>query len=230
MALISCAKEIYTDADAAAAKNEAQKAGLTVLLKDITDPTADMSGFTVGSIPYGNGASAVTLSDGIACLRVTRGDVILQVEKEGYPSTTAVVSVQPKETTPFNKVVVIPVFSQMTESIKGKVYTGISPVTDVLVSIDIDMDEWMDAAFSGFSGELKQFRPQAVSYASRKLMQPVTTDEQGSFRFTIPATPVELTYTLQAHETLVEGQYLTGTSIVKTNGRYLRTVDIMVGQ
>jgi hypothetical protein len=228
--LVSCAKEIYTDAEAAAAKREAQKIGLTVLLRNITDPVADLSGFTVGGVQSGHEASAVTLSDGIAQLQLVRGEAILQVEKEGYPSTLAVVAVRPTDMAPFNLVIVIPVFSQMTESIEGKVYAGTSPVSDALVSINVDMDEWMDVAFSGFSGELKQFRPQAISYSSRRLMQPVMTDEQGSFRFTIPTTPVELTYTIQVHETWVEGQYRTGTSTVRTNGHQLRTVDITVGQ
>jgi hypothetical protein len=228
--LISCAKEIYTDVEAAAAKREAQKIGLTVLLRNITDPTADLSGFTVGSVQYGDEAGAVTLSDGIAQLQLIRGEAILRVEKEGYPSTLAIVSVRPMETAPLNLVAVIPVFSQMTESIEGKVYAGASPVSDALVSINVNMDEWMDVAFSGFSEELKQFRPQAISYSSHGLMQPIVTDEQGSFRFTIPTTSVELTYTLQVHETLVEGQYLTGACTVRANGHRLKTVDIMVRQ
>ncbi|MDR2039198.1 MAG: hypothetical protein LBQ60_14850 [Bacteroidales bacterium] len=227
---VSCAKEIYTDEDAASAKREAQKVGLTVMVRDINQPLADMSGFTISSSQCGTNINSITSTDGMADLMMIKGEAILLIEKDGYPSTIAIVSINPQGTERTNSVVVIPVFpdTHTSESVEGKVTLTSTPVANALVSIDVDMDELIDIAFSGLSGELKKFRPQAIAYSSHELMQPVRTDNQGVFHFKIPVTPAELTYTLRVQETMIEQDSYTGEKVIKTNGQNNRVVDIEI--
>jgi len=203
----SCAKEIYTDADAASAKREAQKVGLTVMIRDVGSRVTDMSGFTVTTQQCSDQIQGVSSTDGIVSLMVVKGDAVLRIEKEGYVSATAIVTTNATEKERNNTVVIIPMFSnqQASGSLYGMVYVKKSaseePFADAPVSIDMDMNELMSLAFPDFGGNVGQYRPGALTYSSLNLLQPVRTDASGAFQLTIPITVADLTYTVKVHET-----------------------------
>ncbi len=225
---VSCAKEIYSDAEARAAKLDAQKVGLTVMVRDMNNPLADMDGFTISSTQCDDKLSITTSGNGVANMMMVRGEAILLIEKEGYPATIAVVSLETQSTERTNSVVVVPVFAntQVAEAISGTVSNSSSLVPNALVSIDVDMDELINSAFSGLSSELRKYRPSAIAYDSESLMQPIRTNSHGAFQFRIPTTPTELTYTVNVRETTIEQDYYTGQETVITNGKNSRSIDI----
>jgi hypothetical protein len=228
----SCAKEVYTDADAAAAKREAQKAGLTVMVRDVGDPSADVGGFAVSSSQCGETASAVTSADGLADMMVVKGDIVLVIKKEGYVTTTAVVTTNLTGMERNNTVVIVPVFpdTQTSGMINGAVsveYASSSgiPLANALVSMEADMGELVKSLLPGIDG-LDKYTPAALFYSSIKLMQSVYTDVSGAFNFTVPATVPSLTYTVNVHETeLTHNMYCSANRTVVTNGRNDQTVD-----
>ncbi|MDR1171314.1 MAG: hypothetical protein LBL24_02550 [Bacteroidales bacterium] len=219
----SCAKEVYTSEDAVNSKREAQKTGLTVMIRDINSQTTDMSGFSVTASQCGEDIKSVTSADGIASLMLVKGDAVLQVEKEHYVAVTAVVTTGATVTERNNTVVIIPVFAdeQTSGTLDGTVSVKMTPsdeepLADALVSIDVDMNDLMRLAFPGMSGNIDKYRPGALAYSSAGLMQPVRTSVSGAFRFAIPATVADLTYTVNVHETALT-QHVNRT--VVTNGR-----------
>ncbi len=232
----SCAKEVYTNEDATNSKREAQKVGLTVMIKDINNQTADMSGFTVNVSQCGEEVNGVTSADGLADLKLIKGDAVLLIKKVGYVTTTAVVTTNATEKERNNTVVIIPVFAdtQVLGTLTGTVAAKISPmaeepVADALVSIDVDMDELMKLAFPGLGGNLDKYRPGALSYLTTNLMQPVRTDVAGTFRLAIPTTATDLTYTVNVHETtLANNIYGSAYQTVVTNGLNNPTVSFQL--
>ena len=133
----SCAKEIYTNEDATNSKRESQKAGLTVIIRDVSSQQVDMSGFKLSTIQCGELIEGFTTIDGIADLMVVKGDIALNVEKEGYVSAIAVITTNASEKERNNTVVIIPVFR------KGS-------------NIDIDINE--------FTGG--KYQPGALTYSN----------------------------------------------------------------
>jgi hypothetical protein len=223
----SCAKEVYTTEDATNSKREAQKVGLTVMIRDTNSQVTDMSGFAVTTSQCGEDIKGVTSADGTANLMLVKGDAVLQVKKDGYVAVTAMVTTNATETERNNTVVIIPVFSDDLASgtLDGTVSVKLlpsaeEPLADALVSIDVDMDDLMRLAFPGMSGNIDKYRPGALTYSSVNLMQPVRTDASGAFRFAIPATVTDLTYTVNVHETaLTQHTYCSANQTVVTNGQ-----------
>ena len=204
----SCAKEIYTDEDAAYAKREAQKVGLTVMIRDVGSRTTDLSGFTVSASQWDDDIEGLTSADGIASLMVVKGDVVLQVKKEGYVPVTALLTTHAAENERNNTVTLIPVFSeaQAAGSLQGKVFVKTNasdgtPLADVPVSIDVDINDWIRLAFMGLGDNIDRYCPGALAYSSANLMQTVRTGANGDFQFVIPLTMAGLAYTVTVHET-----------------------------
>ena len=221
----SCAKEIYTNEDATNSKREAQKVGLTVMIRDINGQVADMSGFIISTTQCGEDITGVTTADGTADLMIVKGDAVLQVKKEGYVNVIAVVSTNPTEKDRNNTVVIIPVFSDTQQAsglLNGTVIVSSSeePVTDALVSINVDFSELMRLAFPGFSSNIDKYQPGALSYTSAYVMQPSRTTDSGAFHFAIPAIVDDVTYTINVHETeLAPNSFCSAKQTVVTNGR-----------
>jgi len=223
----SCAKEIYTDEDAANAKREAQKVGLTVMIRDIDHQVKDLSGFTVSVLQFGGETEVLTSADGIANLRVVKGDVILHVRKEGYVSATAVTTTKSTDKERNNTVVIIPVFSgtQASGMLNGMVSVKKDssveePLAGAMVSINMDLNELMRLAFPGMIGNIDNYRPEILTYSSTNLMQPVRTNVSGAFTFVIPVTVAVLTYTVNVHETaLTQNSFCSASQTVFTNGQ-----------
>ena len=233
----ACAKEVYTNEDAANSKREAQKVGLTVMVRDINGQTAYMDGFTVSSSQCGDEVKSITSVDGMADLMVIKGDVVLIVKKEGYVTVTAVVTTNETDKERNNTVVVIPIFAdtqQVSGILKGLVSVKTEspeniPVANALVSIHIDMDELMNLAFPGLGENPTKYRPGVLSYSMTTLMQPMLTNIDGEFLFAIPSTVSELTYTLTVHETaLTQNIYCSGNQPVVTNGWNVPTVSLQL--
>ena len=223
----SCAKEIYTDEDAANSKREAQKVGLTVMIRDIDNQITDMSGFTVSSSQCGEDVKAVTSADGTANIMLVKGDAVLHVKKDGYVAVTAVVTTNATEKERNNTVVIIPVFADEqasgylngTASVKTTP-SAEEPLSGALVSIDVNMNELMRLAFPGLNGNIEKYQPGALTYSSTNIMQPVRTGISGEFRFAIPATAAEVTYTINVHETeLTPHIFCSANQTVVTNGQ-----------
>jgi len=223
----SCAKEIYTDEDAANAKREAQKAGLTVMIRDIGNQSADLSGFTIATSQCGEEIEGFTSADGIANLKVIQGDAALHVRKTGYIAATAVVTTRTSEKERTNTVVIIPVISDtqgygtLSGTVSVKTLTSAEePLADAFVSINMDMSELMRLAFQGLSGDIDRYSPAMLSYSSANLMQPVRTNHSGEFQLTIPATVADLAYTVSVHETAWTQQtFCSANQTVVTNGK-----------
>ena len=220
----SCAKEIYTNTDAANSKREAQKVGVTVMVRDINHPATDMSGFQITTSQCGEDLKAMTSADGTANLMLVKGDAVLQIRKDGYVTATAIITTNPTEKERNNTVVIIPVFSgtQMSGAIIGNVSVKPSPLVEeplanALVSIDLNMKELMRLAFPGMSGNIDKYLPGILTYSD--LMQPVHTNASGSFQLTIPVTATGLTYTIHVHETvLTQNSFCSAEQTVVTNG------------
>ena len=211
----SCAKEIYTDADAANAKREAQKVGLTVMLRDIGGQSKNMSGFAITSSQFGELNETITSVDGFANLMIYKGDVVVNVKKDGYVTATAVVTTNETENERNNTVVIIPVFSELQQSgnINGKLSVKMPssvemPLADAVVSIDIDFDELMSLALPVAGENTDKYRPGALIYSSGDIAQQVRTNASGEFQFIIPATVAEIPYVINIHETVVSQNYL----------------------
>ncbi len=223
----SCAKEVYTNEDATNSKREAQKVGLTVMVRDIGNQATDMSGFTVSTSQCGEEVKGITSADGTTDLKLIKGDAVLTVKKDGYVVTTAVVTTNETDKERNNTVVIVPVFAdtEMSGVLKGMVAIKIEssaeePVADALVSIDVNMDELIRLAFPGLGANIDKYRPGALSYSATNLMQPVRTSASGAFQFAIPATISDLTYTVNVHETaLTQGTFCSANQTVTTNGR-----------
>ena len=223
----SCAKEVYTNEDAASSKRESQKVGLTVMIRDINNQETDLSGFTVSSSQCGEEIKGVTSADGIVNLMVVKGDIVLRVNKEGYVSVTAVATTNATEKERNNTVVIIPVFAdvQVSGNLYGTVFvkSGISaeePLVGALVSIDLDMNELIRLAFPGPGGNINNYLPGTWSYSSANLMQPVRTSVSGEFSLAIPATVADLTYTVNVHETTwIQNTFCSANMTVVTNGK-----------
>lgn len=223
----SCAKEIYTDKDAARARHEAQKTGLTVMIRDIGTENTDLSGFQISTTQCGETITATTTAEGVADLMITQGDLVLNIVKRGYAAATAIVTTRPDtESSRTNTVVIIPVFAG--DDIPGDISGTVSvqtesteePLSDALVSINIDMDELLQTAFPGLTGSIDRYRPAALAYATAGLMQPVRTTTTGAFRIAIPATAASLTYTINVHETAwTHGTFCSASQTVSSNGR-----------
>ncbi len=231
---MSCAKEIYTDADATKAQREAQKTGLTVMVRDINDFGADLSGFVVVGSQCGEEINGTTSAEGLVDLKVIRGDVILSVKKDGYVTATIVVTTNVSGTERNNTVVAVPVFVDAPASgtINGTVSAEITPLTeepvsDALVRIDPDADELMHSVFSGLAGGLDQFKPAALYYTSTNVMQPVRTGTSGEFRLFVPATGSDVTYTINVQKTNSHVRYSAAGKVV-TNGRDNRTISFQL--
>jgi hypothetical protein len=222
----SCAKEVYTNEDAVNSKREAQKVGLTVMIRDINSQTTDISGFTVTTSQCGEDIKGVTSADGIASLMLVKGDAALQVKKDGYVTVTAVVTTSATGKERNNTVVIIPVFAdeQASGTLDGTVSVKMvpsaeEPLADALVSIEVDTDDLMRLAFPGMNANIDKYRPGALAYSSASLMLPVRTSASGAFRFAIPATVSDLTYTVNVHETaLTQHTYCSANQTVVTNG------------
>jgi len=223
----SCAKEIYTDEDAANAKREAQKVGLTVMIRDVGNPSADLSGFMVVTSQCGEEIEEFTSADGIANLKMIQGDAVLQVRKTGYFATTAVVTTRSSEKERTNTVVVIPVISDTpgTGTLNGTVSvktlpSAEEPLAGAMVSINMDMNELMRLAFQNLSGDADRYSPGILTYTSANLMQPVRTNISGEFQLTIPATVADLVYTVNVHETAwTQHTFCSAIQNVVTNGK-----------
>ena len=228
----SCAKEIYTDEDAANAKREAQKTGLTVMIRDVGNQSADLSGFTVAVSQCGEDIEETTSVDGIANLKVVQGDAVLHVRKTGYIAATAVVTTRTGENERTNTVVIIPVISdtQGYGTLSGTVAvktlpSAEEPLAGALVSINMDMNELMYLVFHGFIGDMDRYCPRALTYSSENLMQPVRTGISGEFQLTIPATVADLAYTVSVHETAwTQHTFCSANQTVVTNGKNSPTV------
>ena len=223
----SCAKEIYTDAEAAAAKREAQKTGLTVMIRSIGSQTADLSGFTVSTEQFGEVTEAVTSADGVAGLMVFRGDVPVNVRKEGFVPATAIVTANAAGSERSGTVAVIPVFQQ-SGVLSGKVYvkapdSSEKPVADATVSINTDIKELMYLALPRFGNSVENYCPGVLTYSLPNLMQSVRTGASGEFQIIIPATFADIAYTVSVHET--ESTYPATVTVV-TGGQDGRTVNI----
>ena len=227
----SCAKEIYTNEDAARSQREAQKVGLTLMIRDISSQVTDMSGFTVTTTQCGELIQGITTAHGIVSLMVVKGDAVLQVEKEGYVTATAVVTTRATEKDRNNTVMIIPVFSdqQASGSLQGMVSVAMlssddEPLADALVSIDVDINEMICLAFPGMR-DIGNYLPGTLVYSSANLMQPVRTDVSGVFRFAIPVTINKITYTVNVHETaLTPHTFCSASQTVVTNGQNSPTV------
>ena len=223
----SCAKEVYTDEDAANSKREAQKVGMTVMIRDINSQVTDMSGFAVSTSQCGEDIKAVTSADGTANMMLVKGDAVLRVEKNGYVTVTAVVSTNATEKERNNTVVIIPVFTdeQASGSLKGTVSVKMipsveEPLAGAMVSIDVDMNELMRLAFPGMSNNINKYQPGALTYSSASLMQPMRTGISGEFQFEIPATVADITYTINVHETaLTPYIFCSASQTIVTNGQ-----------
>lgn len=197
------------------------------MVRDINDPAKDMSGFSVSGSQCGEAIDGKTSSDGLVDLKLIRGDAVLSIKKEGYASAMAVVTVDPAGTARSNTVVIVPVFADVpaTGSISGAVSietasSGEEPVPGALVSIEIDPNELMNSIFPGQSGESGKYRPAILSYTSKNLMQPVRTGASGAFQINIPTTGVDLTYTVNVHETeLTRNTFCSARRMIVTNGR-----------
>ena len=223
----SCAKEIYTDKDAARAKREAQKLGLTVMIRDIGNQVTDLSGFTVSTSQLGENIEEITSADGIANLMVVKGDVVFHVRKEGYVSVTAVATTKATDNVRTNTVVIIPVFSDTQAS--GTLYGMVSvqkdlsveePLAGAMMTVQMDMNELMRLAFPGISSNIENYCPGVLTYLSKNLMQPVRTDVSGAFNFVIPVTAADLIYTVNVHETaLSQNTFCSANRTVITNGK-----------
>jgi len=221
----SCAKEIYTDEDAVNAKREAQKVGLTVMIRDIGSQETDLSGFTVSTVQFGEDVEGITSADGIASLPVVKGDVVFHVRKEGYVPVTAVATT--KETDQRNNTaVMIPVFAgvQASGTLSGRVSVNMDsseePLAGAMVSIDMDMNELMRFAFPGMNGNIGAYSPGILTYSSVGLLQPVRTSASGVFTLVIPVTFADLAYTVNIHETaLPQNTFCSANQTVTTNGQ-----------
>lgn len=228
----SCAKEIYTNEDAANSKREAQKTGLTVMLRDIGSQSADLSGFAVTVSQCGENIEGFTSPDGTVSLMVIQGDAVLQVKKDGYIAATAIVTTRATEKERNNTVVVIPVISGAKESgtLNGTVFVKTpslvdEPLADAPVSIEINLNELMRLAFSGMSGDFDKYLPGALTYSFANLMQPVRTGISGAFQLLIPVTAADLTYTVIVHETAwTQHSFCSASETVITNGKNSPTV------
>ena len=233
----SCAKEIYTNEDATNSKREAQKVGVTVMLRDINHPETDMSGFEITTSQCGEDMKAATSADGLADLMLVKGDAVLRIRKEGYVTATAVITTNATEKERNNTAVVIPVFAdtQTSGAIYGNVLVRMSPsveepLANALVSIEVDINELMRLAFPGMSGNIDKYRPGILAYsADANLMQPVRTSVSGAFQLTIPVTATDLTYTVRVHETpLAQNSFCSAEQIVMTNGQRHQEVIIQL--
>ena len=225
--ILSCAKEIYTDEDAANAKREAQKVGLTVMIRDVGNHSADLSEFMVATSQCGEDIEEFTSADGIANLKVIPGDAVLQIRKTGYIAATAVVTTRTGEKERTNTVVIIPVISntQASGTLSGTVFvktlpTAEEPLANALVSINMDMSELMRLAFQGLSRDMDRYSPGMLTYSSANLMQPVRTNISGEFLLNIPATITDLAYTVCVHETAwMQYTFCSANQTVITNGK-----------
>ena len=223
----SCAKEVYTNEDATNSKRESQKVGLTVMIRDINNQVTDLSEFMIATSQCGEDIKAVTSADGIANLMVVKGDVVLQVNKTGYVSVTAVVTTNATEKDRNNTVVIIPVFADTQTS--GNLHGMVSvksdasteePLADALVSIDMDMNELIRISFPSLGGNSGKYLPDTWSYSFANLMQPVRTNVLGEFNIAIPATVADLTYTVNVHETVwTQNTFCSANFTVVTNGQ-----------
>ena len=223
----SCAKEIYTNEDAANSKREAQKVGLSVMIRDIDHQVTDLSGFVVSSSQCGEDIQAVTSADGIANLMVVKGDLVLHVNKQGYVPVIAVASTNATEKERNNTVVIIPVIADVQAS--GSLHGIVSvksdasveePLADALVSIEMDKNELIRLAFPTLGGNIDKYLPGAWSYQSANLMQPVRTSGSGEFSLAIPATVADLAYTVNVHETVwTQNTFCSAHLTVVTNGQ-----------
>ena len=229
---VSCAKEIYTNEDATNSKHEAQKVGLTVMVRDINHPTVDMSGFKVSASQCGQDTESVTSADGLANLMLIKGDAVLRITKTGHVSVTAVITTSATEKERNNTAVIIPVFAdkQITGTIKGNVSvktssTAEEPLVDALVSIDVDVNQLIRLAFPGMSGNSDRYLPGILAWSTENMMQPVRTSVSGAFQFTIPATVADLPYTVHVHETSSTSHT---SHTVMTNGQNNHLVNIQL--
>ena len=227
----SCAKEIYTDKDATNAKREAQKTGLTVMIRDIGSQIEDLSGFKISTTQCGEIIEGFTQYDGVANMMVVKGDVLLDVRKEGYVPVTAIVTTNTDEKERSNTVVIIPVFQQ-SGSINGKVLiktptSAEEPLADVFVGIDLNMSDMIYLALPGFLNNMEKYSPASLTYLSANIMQPVRTNASGEFQLKIPATVANIAYIVNVHET--ELTY-PATQTVVTNGKQTKVVNIEINE
>ena len=219
----SCAKEIYTNEDAANAKREAQKVGLTVMIRDISNQEKDLSGFMVSTLQFGEEIKGITSAEGIANLMVVKGDVVFHVSKQGYVSVTAVATTKATDQERNNTVVMIPVFAdaQMSGTLSGMVSVNMNsseePLAGAMVSIDMDMNEMMRLAFPGMNNNIGSYCPGVLTYSSANLLQPVRTNASGYFTLVIPVTFADLTYMVNVHDTT--NTFCSANQTVITNGQ-----------
>jgi hypothetical protein len=197
------------------------------MIRDVGHQVTDLSGFTVATSQCGEDIKAITSAGGVAHLMVVKGDAVLHVKKEGYVALTAVITTHATEKDRNNTVVIIPVFADTQESgalngivsVKMDISTE-EPLANALVSIGVDMNELMRLAFPGAGGNIDKYLPGAVTYSSVNLMQPVRTGVSGAFRFAIPVTVADLTYTVNVHETTwKQNTFCSANQIITTNGK-----------
>ena len=223
----SCAKEIYTHEDAVNSKREVQKVGLTVMIRDIGSQITDLTGFVVSILQFGDEIEKITSADGIANMKVVRGDVLFHIRKQGYVPVTAVVTTNAPDKERNNTVVMIPVFAvaQASGTLNGMVSVKMdssveAPLTGAMVSIQPDMNELIQLAFPYISGNINNYLPGVLTYSSEKLMQPVRTDASGAFTLAIPVTVAHLAYTVNVHETaLTQNTFCSANQTVITDGQ-----------
>ena len=223
----SCAKEIYTHEDAVNSKRDAQKVGLTVMIYNIGSQATDLSGFTVSTLQLDEEIVGVTSADGIANLKVVKGDVLFHVQKEGYVSVTAVATTNTSDKERNNTVVMVPVFVDTGASglLNGKVSVKMdssvdAPLAGAMVSIHLDMNELMRLSFPYMSGNVINYLPEVLSYSLNELMQPVHTNASGAFALAIPVTFADLAYTVNVHETaLTQNTFCSAKQTVITDGQ-----------
>ena len=171
---------------------------VTILVKDVTDPAANMSGFTVATSQSWGDVSKTTNNAGMATLTIRHGEALLLVSKSGYSRTLAYIFNDWRE----NETYLIPV---VPISNTGKV-TGTALVKSDLLSrevvpaagVTLDISYTLSSDFTNqLSDHYRSLSPVA-GLVYEDLFTPAVTDADGKFSFDVPKTKLNVSYNIIA--------------------------------
>jgi len=193
---------------------------VTILIKDVTDPGSDMSGFTVSSNQFVGDSKATTDKEGFATIKVKSGEALVLVTKAGYARTLAYIAPGG------NQAYIIPVYQNTKGEgkITGTLYGATDltkkemvPVPGVTLELSINTANLGAGSGTGTWSPGSDFNPIApIGIVYEDLLTPAVTDADGQFSFDVPKTKNAVSYSIA-----VAGQQqvsVTGYSALPPNG------------
>ena len=168
---------------------------VTILVKDVTDPDADMTGFTVMSSQFYGDVSKTTNKEGLATVRIMGGEALILISKPGYSRTLAYVV--PNGVNAY----AVPIFPSTKDG--SKVTGTLYGPTDLTqremipvpgVALEISLSNVLATFFNtpGYNNVLLQ--PSHMIYEDK--LNIAVTDADGKFSFDVPKTKNAVSYTV----------------------------------